>query len=218
MNHRIFIGYSSEDNDKAQYIHDCLDRIVQFKPYKAEMYKEYGEDFKKRLQRELYESHFMFVLLTENGKNSQWVNQEIGFAYALRFQRHKDLPRIIPISHKQVELKGFITKDTIDFLFLDNFSSFEYVVANIILTIRRYIPRGLEEGVLKLRVTCFNCVDKKGFPYEYKKALVPSVETLRKIFATHSQPILEYTCPHCKATNYVDARTFLSYKAEKNET
>jgi len=212
MDYKIFIGYSSEDNDKAQYIHDCLARIVEFIPYKAELYQEYGEDFKRRLQRELHESHFMIVLLTESGKNSQWVNQEIGFAYALRFQRHrKPTPHIIPISHREVQLKGFITKDTTDFLILDKFPSFEHVVASIILAIRRYIPRGLEEGVLKLRVTCFNCDDKKGFPYEWIAPL-PLHEDIWKAIQSKKH-WLQYNCPQCNKINFVDIRTFLSHKA-----
>ena len=213
MNYQVFICYSGEDNDKAQYIHDCLARMVQIIPYKAERYQAYGEDFKQRIQERLHESHFMIVLLTNNGKNSQWVNQEIGFAYALKRRTpqwiRKGLPHIIPISEKQVELKGFITKDTMDVLFQDNFPSYEYVVANIILTIRRYIPRGEEEGILHLRVTCSNCFDQKSFPYEYDDAKIPDIKTLLKIFEPDPQPTLYYTCPKCKAKNYVDARTFL---------
>jgi hypothetical protein len=210
MKYKVFIGYSSEDNDKAQYIYNCLGRIVQFVPYKAELYKAYGEDFKQRIQNELYESHFMVVLLTENGKNSQWVNQEIGFAYALKRRterKHKELPLIIPLSHKGVQLKGFITKDTTDFLVIDKFTSLEDVVANIILAIRRYIPRGLEEGVLKLRITCSNCVDKKGFPSEYE-SLIPDSETIRKAMEL-GQPVFESECTKCHVKNSFDARTFL---------
>jgi len=212
MNYKVFIGYSSEDDDKAQYIHDCLARIVQIRPYKAELYQAYGEDFRQRIQRQLEESHFMVVLLTSSGKNSQWVNQEIGFACALKRRlqgKYKELPHIIPISEKQLELKGFVTKDSTDILLLDNFTYFEDVVLNIIVAIRRYIPRGWEEGFLKLRVTCSNCVDKKGLPYENDNALVPDVESIVKIVQSDPQPILEYTCPKCKAKNLVDARTFL---------
>lgn len=214
MKYKVFIGYSSEDNDKAQYVYDCLARIVEIIPYKAEMYPAFGEDFKQRLQNELYESHFMVVLLTNNGKNSQWVNQEIGFAYALkrRTQRkYKELPQIIPISEKQVQLKGFITKDTMDILFLDNYPSFEYVVADIIAQIRWRIPKGLQEGVLHLRVTCFNCVDKKGFFYEWSAPL-PAQEEITKAIQSNKY-WLPYTCPQCKASNFVDVRTFLSHKA-----
>jgi hypothetical protein len=156
----------------------------------------------------------MVVLLTENGKNSQWVNQEIGFAYALKKRPErlqKELPFIIPISQRHVTLKGFITKDTNDLLILDDFSSFEYVVANIVLAIRSYIRRGLEAGFLKLQITCSKCVDKKGFPYEFH-ANIPDNETLQKAIATYSPPVLRFICPQCKIENFVDARTFLSVK------
>lgn len=205
---KVFIGYSNEDNEMAQYIHDCLGRIVEFLPYKAELYQEYGEDFKQRIQNELYESQFMIVLLTENGKSSQWVNQEIGFAHALkRRPDRRELPRIIPISHRQVQLKGFVTKDTTDFLILDDFPSCEYVVANIIFTIRRYIPRGLEEGVLHLRLSCSKCVDEKGLPFEWVSA-VPDNESMVKAVSSNKH-FLPYPCPRCRTDCLIDVRTFL---------
>ena len=211
MDYKIFIGYSSEDNEIAQHIYSCLGKVAQFKPYKAELYQTYGEDFKQRIQNELYASHFMVVLLTENGKNSQWVNQEIGFAYSLKKRpepQYKGMPSIIPLSHRQVNLKGFITKDTIDLLILDNFPSFELVIANIILAIRCHIVRGLEEGTLELRITCSNCFDKRGFPYEFGVNM-PDNETLRKSIALHPQPRLQTICPKCKHPNFIDARSLL---------
>ena len=220
MVYRTFIGYSSEDDDLAQYIHDSLGRIVQIQPYKAEIYPDYGEDFKKRLQNELYESHFMVVLLTNNGIRSQWVNQEIGFAYALK-TRLRPLyigqPHIIPISQKQTELKGFITKDSVDILFLEDFSFFEEVIANIIFTIRKYIPRGLEKGVVKTLVACSNCVDEEGLPFEYE-GLLPSHETIRKITESEPQPLLAYSCPSCNTKNAIDARTFLPVRLSKENS
>jgi len=38
-NYKIFIGYSNEDNDKAQYLHNCLQRIVEFIPIKPNFTK-----------------------------------------------------------------------------------------------------------------------------------------------------------------------------------
>lgn len=214
MSYRTFIGYSSEDDNLAQYIHDCLERIVQIQPYKAEIYPDYGEDFKERLQNELDNSHFMVVLLTNNGIRSQWVNQEIGYAYALKRRPRllpllRGLPHIIPISESQTELKGFITKDSIDILFLDKYPSFELVIADIISTIRKCIPRGLKKGVLTTRVACSNCVDEEGLPFEYT-GWIPSHETIRKIIRSlPHQPSFQYTCPRCQAENIIDIRTFL---------
>lgn len=211
MKYKVFIGYSSQDNDKAQYIFACLGRIEELTPYKAELYPVYGEDFKQRIQNELHQCHFMIVLLTENGKNSQWVNQEIGFAYSLLFKRrNKAKPHIIPITHKQVDLKGFLTKDTIDFLFLDNFPSFEDVVADIIAQIRWRIPKGLEEGSLNLKLICFNCKDKKGFPFECS-AKIPAQEDVWKAIQAKKY-YLPYTCPNCSGDIFIDVRTLLSQK------
>lgn len=212
MTWKVFIGYSSEDNDKAQYIFDCLGRIVQIQPYKAEIYLQFGEDFKKKIQNELDTSQFMIVLLTNNGIRSQWVNQEIGYAYALKKRPRllpalRNLPHIIPVSESQAELKGLITKDTIDILFLDKYVSFEVVIANIISTIRCYIPRGLEKGVLKTLVACSNCLDEEGFPFEYE-CLIPSQATICKIIESEPQPLLAYSCPRCHTKNAIDARTF----------
>lgn len=214
MEYKIFICYASADDDKARYIHDCLARIVEFIPYKAERYPLIGEDFKQRLQWHLQESFAMIVLLTENGKNSQWVNQEIGYAYALKTRPQKqwaNLPHIIPLSHKQVEPKGFITKDTIDILFLDNYPSFKEVVTDIIAQIRLRIPKGMKEGTLHHRATCSNCLDEKGFSYEWVEKL-PAHEVVIKAIQSN-KCWLRYTCPKCKKMNFVDIRTFLSHKA-----
>jgi len=214
MSYNVFIGYASEDDSFAQYIHDSLGRIVQIQPYKAEIYLEYGEDFKQRIQNELQKSHSMIVLLTDNGKNSQWVNQEIGFAFALRrrlLPRYAGLPHIIPISQKHVDLKGLITKDSIDILFMDNFQSSEYVMASLIFTIRRNIPRGLEKGILGVRIACSKCLDEHGLPFEYEAPIL-SAETINRAIAQGPKPLIGYTCPRCHNENFVDARTFLPAK------
>lgn len=155
----------------------------------------------------------MIVLLTENGKSSQWVNQEIGFAFALkrRPSPYAGLPHIIPISQKHVELKGLITKDSIDILFMDDFQDFTYIMANLIFTIRRYIPRGWEEGILRVRIACSTCLDEHGLPFEYE-APVLSAETISRAIAQEPKPFLGYTCPRCNNENVIDARTFLPAK------
>jgi len=212
MSYRAFIGYSSEDEELAQYIHDCLGRIIQIQPYKAEIYLEFGEDSKKKLQNELDNSYFMVVLLTDRGMYSQWVNQEIGYAYALKRRLKpalRGLPHIIPISESQLKSKGFITKDTIDIIFLDKFP-LELVIANVVSTMRKHIPRGLEKGTLALRTTCSDCVDEENLPSEYE-SLMPSAETIYKtIELSPLQPFFEFPCPYCNAKNVIDIRTFLA--------
>lgn len=212
MSYKIFIAYASEDDSLATLIHNCLVKIKEFLPYKAEIYQEFGDDFKQRLERELSQSFAMVVLLTENGKNSQWVNQEIGYAYAQKKRgwAQANLPNIIPISYDTVQLKGFITKDSIDILFLNKYSSTEVVIADIVSQIRLRIPRGLEDNVLHCRITCFNCVDEKGFEYEYF-GFLPSAQDVTKAIQS-GRHVLSYTCPKCYSANNVDIRTFESIK------
>jgi hypothetical protein len=191
-----------------------LARIEQLIPYKAEIFPVYGEDFKLRIQQQLSQCHFMIVLLTENGKNSQWVNQEIGFVQSLIFRRrNKTKPYIIPITHKKVKLKGFLTKDTIDFLFLDNYPTFENVIADLINYIRYKIPKGEQEGTLTYQLTCFNCHNKKGLQFHFY-ALLPTPEQIAEAFRINKF-YLPYKCPNCKTTVFVDIRTLESESKSK---
>lgn len=81
-------------------------------------------------------------------------------------------------------------------------------MASLIFTIRRYIPRGLEEGTLGVRITCSNCLDEHELPFEYD-ASVPSAETVSRAIASGPKPFLVYVCPRCHIENVVDSRTFL---------
>jgi hypothetical protein len=208
--YKTFIAYAGEDGQTAQYIHDSLGNITQIQPYKAENYPDYGGEFKQRIQREIIDSIFMVALLTEKGKNSQFVNQEIGFATAvkaLRYKfdpRNKELPIIIPVSKKNLELKGFITKDSNDILFIDDYDSIELVIANIILSIRTKIPKGLEGKTLTTRITCRECSDKDGLPFEYE-GYIPDIHTIRNLILKNEP--LKSECPNCNSINLLDART-----------
>lgn len=215
MKYKVFIGYSSNDNDKAQSIYDCLSRIVEITPYKAEIFLDYGEDFRKRIMSELENSRFVVVLLTNNGVSNQWVNQEIGYACALKKRQRLlaisgEEPQIIPISESQIELKGFITKDSVDILFLDKLP-WELVIANVILKIRSYIPRGLGKGTLHFKVVCPNCTDTRGLPFEFSFPM-DDYETINKAIELGKNFLVP--CPKCGTPVYIDVRTFLPLKIQ----
>jgi hypothetical protein len=144
-------------------------------------------------------------------KTHNFVNQEIGFATAIKKVRKKwdprnpDLPIIIPLSQKTVELKGFITKDSNDILFMDNYNSFELVMAEIILSIRSHIPKGLEGKTLTTTVCCPGCFDKNGQPFEYEM-YIPQVEIMRKLIQKNEP--LNPQCPNCNNSEVLlDSRT-----------
>ncbi len=212
MSYRTFITYSREDEQYATSIFNSLNRIVEIIPFKAEVFPIYGKDFKQKIEDALSESTFMVALLTDNGIHSPWVNQEIGYAFALKNRkgRWSGLPHIFPISETQVDLtKGFISKDSTDILFIDKCSSFEYVIAKLITFLRGYVPNGLKEDTLCHRITC-SCFDKKGLPFEYL-AGIPSRDDMDKAFESNIQ-FRSYKCPQCNKENFIDMRTLLPVK------
>ncbi len=224
LTYKTFIAYAKEDNELAQLILDSLATIAELQPYKAENYPVYGEEFKQRIQSEIINSFFMIVLLTEKGKESQFVNQELGFAIAVKiFNRqvvkpkldpNKDIPIIIPVSQDGVMLKGFITKDSNDILFMDNYS-IELVVANIILAIRNRIKKGLDGKTLTLKISCECCSNQKnGLPTQYEMHL-PEVDVFRKLISKNKP--LETICPICKNVNLLNSCTNLPFKKPKEE-
>ncbi len=214
--YNIFISYSSADNTLAQHLCDSLGRIVQFRPYKAENYLSFEVGFKQRIQDAIINSFFVIALLTESGKSSQFVNQELGFALAVKFYNkavvkakfnpNRDIPIIIPISRKNVDLRGFITKDSDDILFLENFNSIELLVAYVIFSLRKSIYKGFEGKTLDLTVYCTNCHDKKGLPTGFTINL-PQVEIINDLI--QKDKALKCKCPKCGKIIQIDARTFL---------
>jgi hypothetical protein len=211
MEYKVFIGYSKEDEKYAESLRQSLGKIIELIPYKAEVYKQFGEDFKNRLRNEIASSQFMVVLLTENGKNAQWVNQEIGFAQGINFLHKEATPHIIPISNRDSQLKGFITKDSMDFLILEDFASFDLIIANVIGSIRHSIPNGLKDGTLHLRITCPACFDKDDLPYEWKGEL-PDYESMIRALKSN-KPIMGYRCPKCNKDNLIEITTLLPQKS-----
>jgi hypothetical protein len=223
LSYNIFISYSGEDNGLAQLLHDSLGRIVQFRPYKAENYLSFQEEFKKRIQDEIINCNFVIVLLTENGKSSQFVNQELGFALAVsvynrvvkaKLDPNRNMPIIIPVSQKRVELKGFITKDSNDLLFLDKYASPELFVAEIIACIRHFIPKGEKGKTIAVKVTCPDCHDKNGLSLTYEGYL-PPVDVMWDLIRKN-QP-LKSECPKCKGIALLDSKTLSPISFVKSE-
>lgn len=215
----VFIGHSNKDKQYANNFFLCLKKIVPFVPYMAEYYTNPGEDYKDRIMMQLEQSAFIIFLLTQNGIDSQWVNQEIGYAYALK-KKKKGFPIIIPISSKKLELKGLITQDSDDLLFSDDVTDYKWEIYNVILKIRARVIKGFEKGTFRIRVTCPSCHDKKdNLPFEFE-ADFPSQKTLdRSILANQ----ISYTvsCPQCHTKIPLDIRTWFPIKqpeSPKSET
>lgn len=203
-----FIGHSHRDKGYADTIYLSLQRIVPLTPYIAEYFPNYGEDYKKRIMAQLDRSTFIIFILSQNGINSQWVNQEIGYAHALR--RKKGIPFIIPITNKNLQLSGLITQDSTDVLFEEEYPNPSWVIANVIIKIRSNLQDAYKKGALEIKVDCTNCHDKDGNPYEFKED-IPSMKTLDKAYSLN-QTTYFAVCPKCKKKIPLDNRTWLPIK------
>lgn len=132
---KVFVSYYGSDTDTGLvgHIYTAL-TTIGFEPYIAEWSQDAGEYIRKKIADHILTSLHFIVILTKSGMNSQWVNQELGFAYALKHlndiqkdaQILKQFPlldfavknvvvlfnpiEIYPIVEKGVELKGFIDK------------------------------------------------------------------------------------------------------------
>ena len=203
----IFIAYSNEDEGPAKKIRDALRRIDEFKPYIAEDYQTPGENFKERIKSAIESCRYFIVFLTEYGVRSQWVNQELGYACAVKKKLEKNY-RIIPISKKAIALKGFITQDSEDLLFLDKFD-ITVIIANIIRLIRTTIPGGLEEGSLNVKFACYTCKDR-GLPH----LMIGQIPSHKFIFTAISEGmyVIKYPCDRCGKDVSLDIYTFEQMK------
>lgn len=210
--YNLFIGYAGQDKQYAEFVWTCLSQISEIRPYLAEITPNYGENFKDRIMNVLDSTNFMVVFLTKNGVQSQWVNQEIGYAFAVK--RKKQELKIIPISLSNVQLKGLITKDTEDILFVDNLP-LDRVVSNIIYQIRNSIPNGWNRDKFTWIIKCNHCLDKEGVPLKYN-CYLPSDAVIKDAYAKNSF-ILDSICPKCNGKNYVNVLSLLPSKPPSDQ-
>ncbi|MEO6229893.1 MAG: toll/interleukin-1 receptor domain-containing protein [Ferruginibacter sp.] len=99
---KLFFSYSNLDKNKMKAFKECADEYKIF-----EILIQSGDNFKNLSQKVIEgidECDYFIPLLTQNSKKEQWINQEIGYAFA------KKQDKILPIVDKNlvVELKGFI--------------------------------------------------------------------------------------------------------------
>jgi hypothetical protein len=96
----IFFSHGEEDWDFVKRVFDILDRM-SISCYAYEYFPEYGDYIPEIIKRNIKDCRTFIVLLTQNSVQSQWVNQEVGMAFALD-------RLIIPIVERGVETKGFV--------------------------------------------------------------------------------------------------------------
>lgn len=102
----IFISYSDFDKEKINLILKELDGNIWFKPLVIAENREALKPLAEKVKEGIIKTKIIIPLLTKKSFKTQWINQEIGFATALK-------KRVIPIVAKDIigKLKGFVHKE-----------------------------------------------------------------------------------------------------------
>lgn len=185
----VFLSYNESDLALVERIMKILDRM-RIKAYSFKHFPEYGEYVPEIVKKNIRDSEYLVVLLTKDGIESQWVNQEIGMAFALNML-------IIPIVQIGVESKGFVElRQRIDY---DPYKP-EVAISGLIYRLR-YLC-----NVTSLKLKCTNKSCNSQF-------IVPIPNQMEINEAVSKNKLLLATCPYCKNQIYFSPITF----EEKNE-
>lgn len=194
---KVFISYSSDDFELAQKIANYL-RLIGIEPYLADRLPEIDQYFADKIVKNILDSNCFVAILTPTSVKSQWVNQEIGFTYALQRQG-SEIPiyRMVELSlHETKAIRGFL--EAKEHIRMD-INQLDDAIYDVRESLRKFINRNI--AVLKeIKVTCKSC------KLEYKVPL-PSLQELNdRIEKGHVGPTF---CPNsnCSMQNNLDPKT-----------
>lgn len=97
---QVFLSHAQEDYGLVYRVWNILFRL-KVEAYMHELYPDYYQDIPTGIRAVLRNCVMCITFLTRHGINSQWVQQELGTAYA--FDRI-----IVPVVEDGVEYKGFV--------------------------------------------------------------------------------------------------------------
>jgi len=105
MKAKIFLSYSELDKNKLKALRSAVKKRQDLDPIIVSERRKVGQSLADKVKECMQEADCLIPILTRKSINSQWVNQEIGFAEALKMP-------IVPLVEKDLlnKLKGFIHK------------------------------------------------------------------------------------------------------------
>ncbi len=103
MKKDVFISYANKDKNKVDILENLLKGNLFFNAVVIANSRQPQKSLAEKVKKGIQKSEYIIPILTENSINTQWINQEIGYAEA------KD-KKIIAIIQKDIvkKLKGFI--------------------------------------------------------------------------------------------------------------
>jgi len=139
---KVFIAYGEEDKEFAESIYESVEKLG-LECYAFTKVHRSGNWIPETDLEEIKSSEYFVVIITSNSINSQWVNQEIGVAYALG-------KRFIPICEENIisEIKGFIQNVECIRYRTGSYSNEEECISEIVLKLRE------EKKIDKVKIVC----------------------------------------------------------------
>ena len=172
-NFKIFLSHAEEDYQLVYRVWDILFRL-KATPYMYEVYPDYGRDIPTGIRDVLRDCSICITFLTKDSINSQWVQQELGIAYA--FDKI-----IVPVTETGVEYKGFVQMVMrIPFEAADP----EGMIYRVIYAVRSHI---LGHGEILISLTCAN-------HHEHDYTLASTRDLNKAIRIGH---VYRFKCPTC---------------------
>lgn len=100
---KVFVSYSSQDKSLAGLFKQCFENYAGFSVFLAHEDISPALDWELNIIKNLKEADVVIPLITDNFRNSEFTNQELGMALALN-------KIIIPIKLSDINPYGFIKK------------------------------------------------------------------------------------------------------------
>ncbi len=106
MKKKVFVGYSSQDQDKVTDLCESMEKTQLIEPLVVANRRNPGKLLTEKVITGIKDADCLMPILTEKSVSNQWVNQEIGYAKA----RGKEP---VPLVDTNIlnDLKGFINKE-----------------------------------------------------------------------------------------------------------
>jgi hypothetical protein len=179
----IFLSHSEQDEELIEKIDKSLTSI-NFDVYVEEYERNFGTDVVESVCEAIDSSNYFMVILTDKSIISQWVNQEIGYAYA-------NEKNIIPVYVGKIKLRGMITT-------IKGIKVKEYNINDVVSKIVWHFIK--EDDISKFKFECEKCGEEWWIDIPEKKDLY----NWRK----KNQPIKD-KCGECNHYNKFNPETLL---------
>lgn len=225
---RVFVAYSSEDKDFVADVVASLNN-AGLEPYIAEWDNNADTHLTSKVEKGISESLHFVPILSKSSVYEQWINQEIGFAYSLKYLYEiqkdqllikrrplmgaavKDYPdalnpiEIYPIVYKPLKdvVKGWINRDIDLILYDDNDRDWKrHTIFRLFSQIRYRLERFYSTPFV-LSLKCPHCES------DFTAPLPKHAELLKPYHENRPFPI---KCAVCEEEIHIDPVNFTILK------